>query len=430
MPNRSSGHPTSALGFATRAVWAGGEPCPHTGATVAPVYLSSTFTLPDVGVTKGYDYSRTANPTRARLEAQLADLEGARFAVAFASGMAAIAGVTALLAPGDHVVATRDLYGGTHRLFTTVLARYGIAISFVDATDPACVAAALRPQTRLIWLETPSNPTLRLADVAAIAAGKGGALLAVDSTFASPAVQQPLAQGADLVVHSTTKYLSGHSDVLGGVVVVDDPELHARIAYHQNAAGATAGPWDAYLVQRGVKTLGLRMKAHAENAQAVAEFLAARADVAEVHYPGLAGHPQHALARRQMRGFGGIVAFRPAGGPARARALARATRLFALAVSLGGVESLICIPAAMTHASLTADQRAALGIGDDLIRLSVGIEDAPDLIADLSRALDGCPLGISSPSWYIDALGNRSRLSSQVLGESIPKHNPNPRSPR
>jgi cystathionine gamma-synthase len=379
----------SPLGFSTRAVWSGQEACPATGATIVPVYQTATFTLPEIGVTKGFDYSRTVNPTRCAMERQLAALEGGTFASAFASGMAAVAGATSLLSCGDHVIATRDIYGGTHRLFTTVLSRYGIDVTFVDTSDARKTWAAARPNTRLLWLETPSNPLLRLCDLEALARLRpAGALIVADNTFASPFLQQPLALGADMVVHSTTKYIGGHSDVIGGVVITNDREIAAQVAYHQNCVGAVPGPWDAYLTMRGAKTLGLRMRAHARNAQVIAEFLAGRDDVAEVHYPGLPTHPQHELAKRQMSGFGGIVSFRPKGGPERARAIATSTSIFALAVSLGGVESLICSPARMTHGSLTPKQRLQLDITDDLLRLSVGIEDVEDLVADLACALD------------------------------------------
>ncbi len=376
-------------GFATRAVWSGQEACPATGATIVPIYQTATFTLPQVGVTNGFDYSRTNNPTRLAMERQLAALEEGEFASAFASGMAAVAGATSLLGSGDHLIATRDIYGGTHRLFTQVLMRYGIEVTFVDTTDPQVAWSATRSNTRLLWLETPSNPTLKLSDIAAISRLRPpGVLIAVDNTFASPFLQRPLALGADIVVHSTTKYIGGHSDVIGGAVIARDRTVAERIAFHQNCVGAVPGPWDAYLTMRGAKTLSLRMRAHVRNAQAIAEFLAARDDVLAVHYPGLPGHPQHELAKRQMSGFGGIVAFRPAGGAERTRAIATSTAIFGLAVSLGGVESLICSPAAMTHGSLSPQERAELGITDDLLRLSVGIEETDDLIADLRRALD------------------------------------------
>lgn len=376
-------------GFATRAVWSGQDPCPATGATIVPVYQSVTFSLPKVGSTRGYDYSRTLNPTRSALERQLADLEGGRYCYTFGSGMAAVAGACSLLKSGDHLVATRDIYGGTHRLFTQVLARYGIGVTFVDMTDLRTVEKVTQSNTRLLWLETPSNPVLKLCDIAAIAARRpAGVTLVVDNTFASPFLQQPLSLGADVVVHSTTKYIGGHSDALGGAVIANDRSTAEWIAHHQNAVGAVPGPWDVYLTIRGAKTLALRMERQSRNAQAIAEFLASRADVAEVYYPGLATHPQHELAKRQMSGFGGIVAFRASGGCERARAVASSTSIFNLAVSLGGVESLICNPARMTHASLTPQERQALGISDDLLRLSIGIEDVDDLIFDLTAALD------------------------------------------
>jgi cystathionine beta-lyase/cystathionine gamma-synthase len=379
----------SELGFSTRAIWTGQEPCSSTGATIVPVCQSVTFTLPEIGVTKGFDYSRTINPTRRAMERQLAALEDGEHAIAFASGMAAVAGVASLLSAGDHIVATRDIYGGTHRLFTQVLARYGIGVTFVDTTDPRLVWSAARPNTKLVWLETPSNPTLIVTDIAAIARTKpAGVVVAVDNTFASPFLQKPLRLGADVVVHSTTKYIGGHSDVLGGVAIANDRALADAIAFHQNSVGAVPGPWDAYLTLRGAKTLALRVAAQCRSAAAIAEYLASRDDVAEVYYPGLATHPQHELARRQMRDFGAIVSFRPRGGVTRAHALATSTSIFALAVSLGGVESLLCSPAKMTHASLTPAERASLGITDDLLRLSVGIEDLGDLVGDLSAALD------------------------------------------
>ncbi len=389
MPNNGKSGHSAPFGFSTRAIWSGQDACRTTGATIVPVYQTATFTQARVGVTKGFDYSRTANPTRLAVERQLAALEGGAYASAFGSGMAAVAGAASLLSSGDHILATRDIYGGTHRLFTAVLSRYAIDVTFVDTRDPEATWAARKPNTRLLWLETPSNPTLRLCDIAGIARNKpAGVIVAVDNTFASPFLQQPLALGADLVVHSTTKYIAGHSDVIGGVVITNDSSIAERIAYHQNCVGAVPGVWDAYLTLRGAKTLALRMRAHSHNAQAVAEFLARRDDVVAVHYPGLPTHPQHELARRQMSGFGGIVSFRPAGGGERARAIAGGTSIFSLAVSLGGVESLICSPATMTHGSLSPAALAELEISDDLLRLSVGVEEEEDLIADLARTLD------------------------------------------
>lgn len=376
-------------GIATRAVWSGRERCAATGATIAPIYQSVTYTLPKVGAPVEFDYSRTKNPTRSFVERQLAALEDAEFACAFGSGMAAVAGALSLLSSGNHLLATRDIYGGTHRLFTQVLPRYGITTTFVDTANVAATLAAVTPQTRMLWLETPSNPRLRLCDIAALARSKPrGVLVAVDNTFASPCLQRPLNLGADIVVHSTTKYICGHSDALGGAVLGNDAEIAAAIAFHQNCVGAVPGPFDSYLTLRGAKTLPLRMEAHCRNAQRIADFLAQRDDVAEVCYPGLTSHPQHELGKRQMRAFGGVVSFRPRGGAERAHAIADTTRIFNLAVSLGGVESLICLPARMTHASLTDGERAELGINDDLLRLSVGIEDVDDLIADLQQALE------------------------------------------
>jgi cystathionine beta-lyase/cystathionine gamma-synthase len=391
MPNQNFGHSASHRGFSTRAIRSGQDPCTATGATIVPVYQTATFTLQDVGVTKGFDYSRTGNPTRRALETQLADLEDARFASAFGSGMAAAAGIAALLRSGDHIVATEDIYGGTHRLLTQVLPRYGITTTFADMCDIDATRAAVQQNTKLFWIETPTNPTLKVVDIGEISALKRpGQIVAVDNTFASPFFQKPISLGADVVMHSTTKYLCGHSDVVGGVVITDNPDLHAEIAFHQNAVGAVPGPWDSYLTLRGAKTLALRMRAHEQNASAIARYLSERDDIAAVYYPGLPSHPQYEVAKRQMSGFGGIVSVRVRGGAQRARAVARSTRIFNLATSLGGVESLICSPAAMTHASLTPGERLRLGVTDDLLRLSVGIEDEADLLADLDYALDAC----------------------------------------
>jgi cystathionine gamma-lyase len=343
------------------------------------------------GVHKGYEYSRTHNPTRQAFERCIADLESGRHGFAFASGMAATATLLELLDAGDHVVAMDDLYGGTFRLFDKVRKRSaGLRFTFADLSDPAALEGALEPGTRMIWLETPSNPLLKLVDLRRVAdiARKRRILTVVDNTFATPYAQRPLELGCDLVMHSTTKFLNGHSDMVGGVAVAADEELAERLAFLSNAIGAVSGPFDSFLALRGLKTLALRMQRHAENAQRIAEWLEGQPKVTRVIYPGLASHPQHALARAQMRSCSGIVTFFIDGGLGAARRFLERCELFALAESLGGVESLVDHPGIMTHASVPAEQRAALGIGDDLIRLSVGVEDVDDLIGDLARALD------------------------------------------
>jgi len=375
--------------FSTRAIHAGQDADPTTGATIVPVYQTSTYTQSAVGEHQGYDYSRTVNPTRTALEAQLAALEDAAYGSAFASGMAATSAVLNLLSAGDHAIVTDDLYGGTYRLFSKVLVRYGIAFTYVDMSDVAAVRAAIRPNTKLLWVETPTNPLLKLVDIAAMAGLKpAGAVLVVDNTFASPYFQSPLALGADVVIHSTTKYIGGHSDVVGGAALTNDREIYDTIKFHQNAVGGVPGPMDAWLTMRGAKTLALRMREHAANAEQVAAFLESRDDVARVYYPGLASHPQHELARRQMRGYSGMVSFTLRGPESRALEFAKHTKLFSLAESLGGVESLICHPARMTHGSIPKEDRERRGITDGLLRLSVGIEAATDLIADLTHALE------------------------------------------
>jgi cystathionine gamma-lyase len=380
-------------GFATRGIHAGQEPDPSTGAIMTPIYATSTYVQESPGVHKGYEYSRTQNPTRMAYERCIADLESGTRGFAFASGMAATATVLELLDHGAHVVAGDDLYGGTYRLFTRVRERSaGLAASYVDMRDRAALAAAIRPETRMIWVETPSNPMLKLIDLSMVAeiGRERGILTVADNTFASPYVQRPLELGFDLVMHSATKYLNGHSDMVGGIVVVgDNKELADRLAFLQNAVGAVAGPFDSFLALRGLKTLALRMERHCANAVAVADHLARHRRVARVHYPGLKSHPQHDLARRQMHGYGGMVTILLDGGLAEARRFLERVEVFALAESLGGVESLIEHPAIMTHASVPAAQRQALGIGDGLVRLSVGIEDVADLIADLDQALAG-----------------------------------------
>ena len=390
--------------FATRAIHVGQGADPTTGATIVPIYQTSTYTQDAIGVHKGYDYSRSINPTRVALEAQLASLEEGSFASAFSSGVASSSAVLNLLSPSDHVVVSDDLYGGTYRLFARVFSRYGIDFSYIDMTDLDAVRAAMRPTTRLLWIETPTNPMLKLIDILGVSrlrdefAASGGAgvgdaagaraLVCVDNTFGTPYFQRPLSLGADIVVHSTTKYIGGHSDVIGGVAITNEPSLAEAIKFHQNAAGGVPGPQDAWLTMRGAKTLALRMREHASNAQAVAEFLDSRDDVERVYYPGLPSHPQYELARRQMRGFGGMVSFVPSGGAERAHAFAPRLQFFSLAESLGGVESLISNPARMTHGAIPKEERERRGVVDALLRLSVGIEDVGDLIEDLRQGLD------------------------------------------
>ena len=382
----------SAQRFATRVIHGGQHPDPLTGAVMPPIYATSTYVQSSPGVHQGFEYSRTRNPTRDALQAAVANLEGGAAGFAFASGMAASATLLELLDAGSHIIAMHDLYGGTYRLLENVRKRSaGHSVSFVDLTDAAALTAALRPETRMVWVETPTNPLLKLVDLAAVAQiAKQHSLLAVcDNTFATPYLQRPLEHGFDLVVHSTTKYLNGHSDAIGGAAVVRaDAELEERIAYLQNAVGGVPGPFDSYLTLRGIKTLALRMERHCANALAVARFLEGHAAIERVFYPGLASHPQHALAQRQMRGgYGGIVTAVLRGGLAAARRTLERCRLFALAESLGGVESLIEHPALMTHSSLPAALRQSLGISDGLIRLSVGVEDLEDLLGELRRAL-------------------------------------------
>ncbi|MDX1422275.1 MAG: cystathionine gamma-synthase [Kiloniellales bacterium] len=378
-------------GFATRAIHAGQSPDPSTGAVMPPIYATSTYVQESPGVHKGYEYSRSQNPTRLAYERCVADLEGGAVGFAFASGMAATATILELLDSGDHVIAVDDLYGGTYRLFENVRrASAGLDFSFVDMTAPDALAAAIRPQTRLIWVESPTNPLLKVIDLEAVAQlGRArGILTCCDNTFATPWVQRPLELGFDLVMHSATKYLNGHSDIVGGVAVVGDrPEVAQRLAYLQNAVGGIQGPFDSFLALRGLKTLALRMERHCANAAAVARFLEGHPKIERVYYPGLESHPQHAVARRQMHGFGGMVSAVVAGGLAASRRFLERVEIFALAESLGGVESLIEHPAIMTHASVPEAQRAALGISDGLVRLSVGVESEDDLIADLAQAL-------------------------------------------
>jgi cystathionine gamma-lyase len=377
--------------FATRVIHGGQRPDPLTGAIMPPIYATSTYVQSSPGVHQGYEYSRTRNPTRDALQAALASLEGGAAGFAFASGMAASATVLELLDAGSHIVAMHDLYGGSYRLLENVRKRSaGHRVSFVDLSSPAALTSAIRPDTRLVWVETPTNPLLKLVDLSAVAAlARRHQLLSVcDNTFATPFIQRPLEHGFDIVVHSTTKYLNGHSDAIGGAAIVRDPGLAERIAYLQNAVGGVPGPFDAFLTLRGIKTLALRMERHCANALAIAQFLEQHPQVERVYYPGLASHPQHALAKAQMvAGFGGIVTAVVRGGLESARRTLERCRLFALAESLGGVESLIEHPGIMTHASLPAATRESLGISDGLIRLSVGVEDVRDLIAELRQAL-------------------------------------------
>jgi cystathionine beta-synthase len=387
---RGQGEAAREAGFATRAIHAGQPPDPRTGAVVVPIHPASTFKQDGIGVFReGFEYSRTGNPTRRSLEQTLAALEGAAHGLCFASGSAATAAVLDALSPGDEVLTTIDVYGGTYRLFQQVYAKYGITFRFLNTSDAREILAEVGERTRLIWVETPTNPLLNVIDVAAIAHGKGpGVRLAVDNTFASPFLQNPLALGADLVVHSATKYLGGHSDVVGGAVLTSDAELAEALAFHQNAAGAVPSPFDCFLLQRGVKTLAVRMRAHEQNARAIAKRLEGHPRVSRVFFPGLPSHPHHQLARRQMRGVPGMVSFRIDGGRPAVDAFFERTRLFTLAESLGGVESLACYPYTMTHGAIPEAEKQRIGISEDLIRLSVGIEEPEDLLADLDAALD------------------------------------------
>jgi cystathionine beta-lyase/cystathionine gamma-synthase len=378
------------MNFSTKAIHVGQEPDPTTGAVIVPIYQTSTYLQDEPGVHKGFDYSRTANPTRSALEACLASLENARHGLAFASGVAATSAVINLLSAGDHVVVGDDVYGGTFRLFDKVFKRYGVDFTWVDASDPQAVRAAIKPSTKLLWVETPTNPLLKLVDITLLGAlcKESKLLFAVDNTFASPYLQNPLDMGADIVVHSTTKYIGGHSDVVGGAALTNDDEIYKTLKFHQNAVGAVPSPFDAWLTLRGVKTLALRMRQHEHNARLVADYLSQHEAIDRVYYPGLASHPQHALAQRQMRGFGGMVSFTLRGGFEAARIVGSRSKLFMLAESLGGVESLMCHPVSMTHGAIPKEIREARGVTDGLLRLSVGIEDAEDLLADLQQALE------------------------------------------
>lgn len=382
-----------SIGFGTRAVHAGQRPDPTTGAIMTPVYLSSTYVQEEPAQTKGYDYSRTVNPTRTALEANLASLENGRYGLCFSSGMGAINCIANLLEAGSHVIAGNDLYGGTYRLFTTLYEKFGVEFSFVDATCVEEVTNALLPSTRLVFLETPSNPLLRLNDIASIAeqchTKKRDVLVVVDNTFATPYLQNPLSLGADIVIHSTTKYLGGHSDIVGGALVLDDEETRDLLHHYQNTVGATPGAMDCFLVMRGTKTLHLRMDRHCDNAEKIVDYLSKHPKIEKLHYPGLPNHPQHSLARTQMRRYGGMISLELVGDLDAGKRFVTGTRLFALAESLGGVESLVDHPASMTHAAIPREERIEAGLVDGLVRLSVGVEDVRDLIEDLDRALEG-----------------------------------------
>jgi len=375
--------------FETRAIHAGCEPDSGTGAIMTPIFQTSTYVQESPGKHKGYDYSRTHNPTRTALEKNIASLEEGGYGLAFSSGLSAILAVTQLLNAGDHVICCDDVYGGTFRLFDKVLKRYALESDFIDLTNPQSLERYIKSNTKLVWLESPSNPLLKLIDIEAVAhiAKKKNILIAVDNTFATPFFQKPLKLGADIVMHSTTKYLNGHSDVIGGALVTNNKELYDKLQFLQNAAGAVPGPFDCFLVLRGIKTLAVRMERHAGNAMKIAQFLEGHPKVRRVIYPGLRSHPQHELAKKQMAGFGGIITFFIKGGLAAARRFLERVKIFSLAESLGGVESLIEHPAIMTHASLPKEVREKTGISDELIRVSVGIENVDDLIEDLESAL-------------------------------------------
>ena len=383
-------HTNEHHGFGTRAIHAGQAPDPSTGAICTPIYQTSTFVQKSPGViVEEYDYSRAANPTRTALEANIASLEGGKHGLAFSSGVAATGVVIHLLSAGDHVVLCDDVYGGTNRIFHRVFQQMGIQITLVDMTDLEATRAAFKPNTKLVWIETPTNPMLKVVDIAAVTkiAKQHGAITAVDNTFSSPYLQNPLSLGADIVCHSSTKYIGGHSDAIGGVLITNDADLHKRMKFIQLSEGAVPGIMECFLFLRSTKTLHVRMDRHCDNAMQVAKHLDAHPKVEKVIYPGLESHPQHAIAKKQMRAFGGMVTIYLKGGLAESRAMLEKVKIFALAESLGGVESLIEHPAIMTHASVPADQRAKLGIADNLVRLSVGIEDVKDLIADLDQAI-------------------------------------------
>lgn len=384
-----SDKPSDELGFSTRAVHAGQSPDPSTGAIMTPVYLTSTYVQEYPDKHKGYDYARTVHPTREALQKNLASLEGAAFGLCFGSGMAATSTIIEALSSGDHVICGNDLYGGTYRVFTKVFARFGVTFTFVDTTDLSAVEAAFTPKTKLVWIETPSNPLLKITDIRAVAklAKAKKAKLVVDNTFASPALQTPLRLGADVVVHSTTKYIGGHSDVVGGAILTSDEALHKEYKFLQNAVGAVPGALDCFLLLRSTKTLALRVERHCQSAMIVAKHLLSHPEVEKVHYPGLPTHPGHEVAKGQMSGFGGMISLELKGDLERAKRMISSCEIFSLAESLGGVESLISHPASMTHGSIPREERLKAGLADGLIRLSVGVEDVADLTADLDRAL-------------------------------------------
>lgn len=380
---------TSKLGFGTKAIHAGQSPEPRTGAVMVPIFQTSTFAQESPGKHTGYEYARTGNPTRTAYEECVASLENGKYALAFASGLATTDTLLHTLKAGDHVICADDVYGGTFRLFDKVLTRFKLEFTFMDLSDLHAVEKAIKPNTRLLWIESPTNPTLKIFDIAALTklARSKNVLSVVDNTFMSPYFQKPLDLGADAVIHSITKYMNGHSDVVGGVFVTSNTEMYEQMKFLQNAVGAVPAPMDCFLVMRGLKTLHVRMKQHQENAIAVAQFLAKHPKVEKVLYPGLDSHPQHMLAKKQMSGFGGMISFYVKGGINESRSVLEKVKIFTLAESLGGVESLIELPAIMTHASIPPENRKKLGIGDNLIRISVGIEDAQDLIADLNQAI-------------------------------------------
>ncbi len=375
--------------FSTKAIHTGQEPDPTTGAVITPIYQTSTYVQEGIGKHKGYEYARTGNPTRTALEQCLASLENAKYGLCFASGLAAEMNIMYMLKQGDHVVVGEDVYGGTYRLFQRVMTKYGLKFSFVDSRDLSNVEKAITKETRMLWLETPTNPMLQLVDIQAAAklARSKGLITVVDNTFASPYLQNPLDLGADIVVHSTTKYIGGHSDVVGGALMTSNTEMYEELKFHQNACGGVPGPQDCFLTMRGVKTLAVRMEQHQKNAMEIAKLLSGHEGLEKVIYPGLADHPHHELAKKQMRGFGGMLSIVVKGGQDAAQRFMTGTKLFSLAESLGGVESLMCHPSTMTHGSIPKEDREARGITDGLVRLSVGIEDVEDLVEDIKTAL-------------------------------------------